>query len=166
LQICPFVVADSQVDSHHLILERFTQFTMKRIFPYITLVLIIVLVSSFITAAAPLPVTTFMLVRGLPLTMNVGDTSTVVIEVESNVPFIFAQALPAMQFPGRGVVGAVGDHVGQGTTATLEVTFTAKESTSDFPNSPGYSPVSVTVGVRYPGGYVVAQRYDFVVTVP
>ncbi len=166
MQICSFVVADSRVDSHHLILERFTQFTMKRIFSYITLVLIMALVSSLITAAAPLPVTTFELVSGLPSTMNVGDTSTVVIEVQSNVPFIFAQALPAMQFPGRGVVGAVGDHVGQGTTATLEVTFTAKESTNDFPNSPGYSPVSVTVGVRYPGGYVVAQRYDFVVTVP
>jgi hypothetical protein len=139
---------------------------MKRIFPKIVLMLVIVLLSSFITAAAPLPVTTFTLVQGLPSTMNVGETFTVIVEVESDVPFIFAQALPAMQFPGRGVVGAVGDHVGQGTTATLEVTFTAKESTSDFPNSPGYSPVSVTVGVRYPGGYVVAQRYDFVVTVP
>jgi len=141
---------------------------MKRIFPKIVLMLVIVLLSSFITAAAPLPVTTFTLVQGLPSTMNVGETFTVVVEVESvsDVPFIFAQALPAMQFPGRGVVGAVGDHVGQGTKATLEVTFTAKESTSDFPNSPGYSPVSVTVGVRYPGGYVVAQRFDFVVTVP
>jgi len=139
---------------------------MKRNYLKITLVLVLVLVSSLITAAAPLPVTTFTLVRGLPSTMNVGETFTVVVEVESDVPFIFAQALPAMQFPGRGVVGAVGDHVGQGSTATLEVTFTAKESTSDFPNSPGYSPVSVTVGVRYPGGYVVAQRYNFVVTVP
>ena len=139
---------------------------MKRNCLKFTLVLVLVLVSSLITAAAPLPVTTFTLVRGLPSTMNVGETFTVVVEVESDVPFIFAQALPAMQFPGRGVVGAVGDHVGQGTTATLEVIFTAKESTSDFPNSPGYSPVSVTVGVRYPGGYVVAQRYNFVVTVP
>ena len=139
---------------------------MKRNYLKITLVLVLVLVSSLITAAAPLPVTTFTLVRGLPSTMNVGETFTVVVEVESDVPFIFAQALPAMQFPGRGVVGAVGDHVGQGSPATLEVTFTAKESTSDFPNSPGYSPVSVTVGVRYPGGYVVAQRFNFVVTVP
>jgi len=141
---------------------------MKQNYLKITLVLVLVLVSSLITAAAPLPVTTFTLVQGLPSTMNVGETFTVVVEVESerDVPFIFAQALPAMQFPGRGVVGAVGDHVGQGTNATLEVTFTAKESTNDFPNSPGYSPVSVTVGVRYPGGYVVAQRFNFVVTVP
>ena len=141
---------------------------MKRNFLKITLVLVLVLVSSLTTAAAPLPVTTFTLVQGLPSTMNVGETFTVVVEVESerDVPFIFAQALPAMQFPGRGVVGAVGDHVGPGTTAMLEVTFTAKESTSDFPNPPGYSPVSVTVGVRYPGGYVVAQRYNFFVTVP
>ena len=143
---------------------------MKQNYLKITLVLVLVLVSSLITAAAPLPVTTFTLVQGLPPTMNVGETFNVVVEVESHgdvpLPFIFAQALPAMQFPGRGVVGAVGDHVGQGTKATLEVTFTAKESTNDFPNSPGYSPVSVTVGVRYPGGYVVAQRFDFVVTVP
>ena len=139
---------------------------MKRNFLKITLVLVLVLVSSLMTAAAPLPVTTFTLVQGLPSTMSVGETFTVIVAVESDVPFTYAQALPAMYFPGRGVVGAVGDHVGRGTTATLEVTFTAKESTSDFPNSPGYSPVSVTVGVRYPGGYVVAQRYNFVVTVP
>jgi hypothetical protein len=88
------------------------------------------------------------------------------VQVKSDQPFLFAQALPTAEFPGRGVVGAAGDHVGAGTSATLEVAFTAKNSTATFANSPGFSPVSVVVGVRYPGGYVVTQRYDFVVTVP
>src|SRR6185436_6247606 len=139
---------------------------IKKFFSLFCLVALMVLMTGVLSAAAPMPVTTFTLVQGLPSTMNVGDKYTVVVEVNSDQPFLFAQALPAMQFPGRGVVGAAGDHVGQGTTATLEVTFTAKNSTNDFANTPGYSPVSVTVGVRYPGGYVTAQRYEFIVTVP
>jgi len=139
---------------------------LKKIISVIGLIGLLALMTGVVSAAAPTPVTTFTLVSGLPTTMNVGDTNTVVVRVTSDQQFLFAQALPAMQFPGRGVVGAMGDHVGRGATATLEVTFTAKESTSDFPNSPGYSPVSVTVGVRYQGGYVAVQRYDFVVTVP
>ena len=138
----------------------------KRIFSIIGLVALMVLLTGVLTAAAPVPVTTFTLVQGLPETMNVGDTATVIVRVDSDQPFIFAQALPAMYFPGRGVVGAKGDHVGQGTSATLEVTFTAKDPTNDFANAVGYAPVSVTVGVRYQGGYVAVQRYNFVVTVP
>lgn len=143
----------------------------KRILAFIGLMALMVLLTGVLTAAAPVPVTTITLVQGLPAVMNVGDTATVKVQVESDQPFIFAQALPAAYFPGRGVVAAQGDHVGQNTQAMLEITFTAKDSTADFPGTPtspngGVAPVSVTVGVRYAGGYVAVQRYDFNVQVP
>lgn len=135
----------------------------KRILSFLGLVVLMVLMTGVLTAATPVPVTTFKLVQGLPEVMNVGDTATVVVRVESDQPFIFAQALPSQFFPGRGVVAAQGDHAGQGTSATLSVTFYAKTSTA---NLGGVAPVSVVVGVRYAGGYVVVQRYDFAVQVP
>lgn len=135
----------------------------KRFFSFIGLVALMVLMTGVLSAAAPMPVTTLTLVQGLPAVMNVGDTATVIIKVESDQPFIFAQALPAEFFPGRGVVAAQGDHVGQGTTATLSVPFHAKTSTADFG---GAVPLSVSVGVRYGGGYIVVQQYNFTVQVP
>src|SRR5512143_3167025 len=101
----------------------------KRFFSLIGLVALMVLLTGVLTAAVPVPATTFTLVQGLPDTMNVGDTNTVVVRVDSDQQFIFAQALPSEFFPGRGVVAAQGDHVGQGTTATLSVPFHAKTST-------------------------------------
>lgn len=139
---------------------------MKRIFPKIVLMLVIVLLSSFTTAAAPLPVTTFELVSGLPEIMNVGETYTVVVQVESDQPFSSIQALPSFMFPGKGVVAVQGgDRAGSGTSATLEVTFKAKSSTANFPGG-GVAPVHVVLGVRYAGGYVAVQDYLFNVTVP
>jgi hypothetical protein len=138
---------------------------MKRNFPYIILVLIIVLTTSLLTAAAPMPNTTFILVQGLPSTMNVGETYTVTVQVESDQEFISAQALPSFQFPGRGVVALQGgDHAGRGTSAALEITFKAKNSTSAMPG--GVAPVYAVVGVRYGGGYVAVQEYLFNVSVP
>ena len=85
------------------------------------------------------------------------------IEVTSDQPFIFAQALPTEYFPGRGVVGNRGDHEPGGTSALLEVTFTAKGSTAKFG---GAVPVSVVAGARYQGGVTMSQRFDFMVNVP
>ncbi len=128
--------------------------------------LVIVLLSSFITAAAPLPVTTFELVSGLPEIMNVGETYTVVVQVESDQQFSSILALPSFMFPGKGVVAVQGgDRAGSGTSATLEVTFKAKSSTANFPGG-GVAPVHVVIGVRYGGGYVAVQDYLFNVTVP
>ena len=138
----------------------------KRIFSFLGIVALMALMTGLLTAGAPMPTTNIKLVQGLPPHMNVGETATVIVEVTSDTPFLYAQALPSMFFPGRGVVAAAGDHVGKGTTATLEVTFTAKNPTDDFANAPGYAPVSVIAGVRYPGGYVVSERFDFVITVP
>ena len=136
----------------------------KRIFSLLGLVALMVLLTGVLTAAAPVPVTTITLVGdGLPAVMNVGDTSVVVVQVDSDQQFIFAQALPSEYIPGRAVVASQGDHVGQGTTATLSVPFYAKTSTDKFG---GQVLVHVTVGVRYSGGYVAVQRYDFLVQVP
>jgi len=135
----------------------------KKIFSIIGLTALMVLMTGVLAAAAPVPVTAFTLEQGLPETMNVGDTATVVVRVESDQTFLFAQALPSEYFPGRGVVAAQGDRAGQGTTAELSVPFTAKTSTQNYG---GTVLVSVSVGVRYSNGYVATQRYDFYVNVP
>ncbi|MBI3166327.1 MAG: hypothetical protein HYZ24_16710 [Chloroflexi bacterium] len=136
----------------------------KKILSSLGLLLLISLLTGALTAAAPAPNVTFTLVSGLPATMNVGDTATVVVEVTSDQEFNSATMLPDLYFPGRGVVSVQGgDRAGRGNTATLEITFKAKGSTADLG---GAVPVSVVAGVRYPGGNVVVQRYDFNVTVP
>lgn len=124
-----------------------------------------ILMVSLLTAAAPTPNVTISVVQELPETMNVGDTSTVIIHVESDQPFVSATALPSFQFPGKGVVAVQGgDRAGSGTSATLEVTFLAKSSTARMPG--GVAPVFVVVGVRYPGGYVEMREYLYYVSVP
>jgi len=139
---------------------------MKRIFPSVILTLVLVLTMVNTAAAAPLPVTTFTLVQGLPSTMNVGETYTVIVQVESDLEFNGVQALPSFMFPGKGVVAVQGgDHAGRGTSAVLEVTFQAKSSTANFPGG-GVAPVHVVVGARYAGGFVAVQDYLFNVTVP
>jgi len=138
---------------------------MKRIFSTVGLALLMVLMTGVLTAAAPLPNVTFNLVQGLPSTMNIGDTYTVVVEVASDTAYNAAMALPSFQYPGKGVVAVQGgDHAGSGTTATLAVTFTAKTDTSKMPNNEDI--VHVVVGARFKGGYVAAQDYTFYVTVP
>ena len=135
---------------------------MKRLFSALTLSILIV---SLLTAASPTPDTTFTLVEGLPETMNVGDTYTVIVQVESDQEFLSAQALPSFQYPGKGVVAVQGgDRTGRGTAATLEVTFQAKSPTARMQD--GVAPVHIVVGVRYPGGYVAVQEYLFDVRVP
>ena len=137
----------------------------KKIVSIVGLFVLMVLVTGALTAAAPMPNTTFTLVQGLPSIMNVGDTYTVVVQVDSDQEFISAQALPSFQFPGKGVVAVQGgDRMGSGTSATLEITFKAKSSTAKMPD--GFAPVYVVVGVRYGGGYVAVQEYIFNVTVP
>lgn len=137
----------------------------KRIISLLGLVAMMVLLTGVLTAAAPVPVTNFTLVQGLPSVMKVGDTVTVVVQVASDQQFTSAQAMPDFQYAGKGVVAVQGgDRVGQNTNATLQLTFKAKGSTAKMPG--GIVPVSVVVGVRYGGGYVAVQQYDFTVRVP
>jgi hypothetical protein len=136
--------------------------SMKRFFPVLILAILTVLL---LTAATPVPNTTFTLVHGLPTTMNVGDVRTVVIDVGSDQEFISVTALPSFQYAGKGVVAVQGgDRSGRGTSTTLEVTFKAKSSTAQMEG--GVAPVYVVVGVRYGGGYVAVQEYLFYVAVP
>ena len=138
----------------------------KRIFSLIGLVALMVLLTGTLSAAAPVPAPTFTLVQGdMPSVMNVGDTYTVIVRVDSDQQFTSAQAMPDFQYAGKGVVAVKGgDRTGSGTSATLEVTFKAKSSTAKMPG--GVVPVSVVVGVRYGGGYVEVKQYDFTVQVP
>lgn len=137
----------------------------KRLFSLIGLIVALALEAGVLSAAAPMPVTNITLVSGLPAVMNVGDTYTVVVQVNSDQKFTSAQAMPDFQYPGKGVVAVQGgSRLGQGTTATLKVTFKAKSSTSKMTN--GVAPVAVVVGVRYGSGYVAVQRFDFNVKVP
>ncbi|HKY53787.1 MAG TPA: hypothetical protein VJM08_05735 [Anaerolineales bacterium] len=138
---------------------------MKRIFPSVILSFVLALTLASTAVAAPTPVTTITLVQGLPVTMSIGETRTVIIQVESDLEFNTVQALPSFMFPGKGVVAVQGgDRAGRGTSATLEVTFQAKSSTANFPG--GVAPVHVVVGVRYAGGFVAVQDFQFNVTVP
>jgi len=135
---------------------------MKRFF---SILVVSVLTVSLLSAAVPVPNTTFTLVQGLPATMNVGETYTVIVQVGSDQQFISAHALPSFQYPGKGVVAVQGgSRVGSGTSATLAITFQAKSPTARMPG--GAVPVYAVVGVRYGGGYVAVQEYVFNVTVP
>lgn len=153
----------------------------KKLLSIIGPLVLAVLLTVTLTAAAPAPAVTpnvtFELVSGLPPTLNVGQTATVVVQVTSDQEFLFAQMLPTFFFPGRGVTATNtgGDRVHGSTTATLEITFIAKQSTADLPNegacpTGGVAPVAVVAGVRYPGGYVASQRFPatgfFCVAVP
>lgn len=138
---------------------------MKKLSSIAGLIGLAILMTGLLTAAATVPNTTFTLVSGLPSTMNVGETYTVVVRVDSDIPFSSVHANPSFQFPGKGVVAVQGgDRAGSGTSATLEITYKAKSDTSRMPG--GYAPVYFVVGARYGGGVVVVQEYQFNVTVP
>lgn len=135
---------------------------MKKFFSALVLSFLMV---SLLTAAAPVPNTTFEVVQGLPATMNVGDVYTVVVQVTSDQPFTSVTAMPSFFYPGKGVVAVQGgDRAGSGNSATLTVTFMAKSPTARMTD--GVAPVHVVVGARYRGGYVATQDFLFEVTVP
>src|ERR1041384_2569704 len=150
----------------------------KRICSMVGLLILMVLMTGMLAAAAPLPNTSIELLEPEELrvlndpqappptlTMNVGESLTVRIQVKSDQEFISAMVLPSFQFPGKGVVAVQGgDHAGRGTSATLQITFKAKGSTAAMPG--GVAPVHVVVGVRYDGGYVAVREYIFNVAVP
>ncbi|HSB02040.1 MAG TPA: hypothetical protein VLE49_15430 [Anaerolineales bacterium] len=132
---------------------------------FLSILCLTVVVAGFLTAAAPMPTTTFTLVQGLPATMNVGESYTVIVQVESDQPFLFAQGMPSPYYPGRGVVALRGaDHQAGGTTATLQLTFIAKSSTAEMRD--GVAPVHFVAGARYAGGYTAMQDFLFNVVVP
>ena len=136
----------------------------KRIVSMVGLLVLMVIMTGVLTAAAPMPNTTFTLVQGLPATMKVGETYKVIVDVNSDQEFTSIQALPSFQFPGKGIVAVQGgDRTVSGTSARLELTFKAKSPTAKMPE--GVAPVYVVLGVRYGGGYVAVQEYLFNIAV-
>lgn len=111
------------------------------------------------------------------LELGVGESYTFEIEVKSGEPFILAMAMTDAYYPGRGVFWHGNDAAHQGTSATLYLTMTGKNSTADLPAvcdwpepgvcwPEGVAPVSIVAGVRYPGGLIISERFDFGVVVP
>ena len=139
---------------------------MKKLLHIVALALLatLVVVSTATAARGPQPPVTFTLVHGLPATMQVGQSYTVTVQVTASERFNLAMALPDDQFPGKGVVAHGADRASAGTSATLEITFTAKSSTAAMPG--GKDQLAVVAGVRTPRGQTVMQRFDFSVTVP
>jgi len=141
---------------------------MKRTLKFTLIILVIAMLMLSISAATT-PTTTFTLISGLPAIMHVGDTATVVVQVNSAPAFDFvsAMALQDDQYPGRGVVSIGRDRIdrtGRGNSATLKITFTAKSSTANFAG--GVDLVSVVAGANYANGGRASQRFDFTVQVP
>lgn len=140
---------------------------MKKLFSYIGLALMMVLMTGVLTAADPVPTVTFELVQGLPATMNIGETYTAVVKVTSDTQYNWVAARPSFLYAGKGVVagqGNGGERAGAGTEALLEVAYTAKSDTSKMPN--GETIVYLVVGARFKGGYVASEQFQFNVIVP
>ena len=114
--------------------------------------------------AAAAPNVTFNVLTPLPANMVAGQTYDFVVEVTSNTEFISVMAQPSQFYPGRYLTAQGVSRDGAGTSTLIIVTYTAKSSTADLPG--GVAPVSVTVGVRFQGGAVIVQRYDYNVSVP
>ena len=130
---------------------------------FLALVLILVTVAAAPTPP-PAPNVTFTVITPLPDTMTVGQSYDFVVQITSDTPFISATAMPDMFFPGRYVTAHGASRSGAGTSATLIVTWTAKASTTGLPG--GVAPLAIVAGLRFQGGVVVAQRYDYNVSVP
>jgi hypothetical protein len=103
------------------------------------------------------------------LELEVGESYTFEIQVTSDERFVLAIALGDEYYPGRGIFFNGNDTAHQTSTAILHLTVTGKESTADLApvgnGPPGVAPAGVVVGVRFAGGQVISQRYDFVVKV-
>lgn len=111
------------------------------------------------------------------LELEVGEAYTFDIQITSDDPFILAIALTDAYYPGRGVSWHGNDIAHHATSATLHLTMKSKNSTAglaavcDWPEPgtcwpEGVAPVSIVVGVRYKGGLVIVERFDFAAVVP
>jgi hypothetical protein len=111
------------------------------------------------------------------LELAVGESHTFDIQVTSSDPFLLAMVLPDQYYPGRGLFIRGGDRAGRDSTALLQLTITGKQPTAglepvlgwpvagfEWPEG-GVAPVSLAVGVRFPGGLVYGEHFTFAVLV-
>ncbi len=138
---------------------------MKRLLGLIGLIALLVLMVPLASTAVSPPITIDLLnppEEGL-LELAVGESYTFDIEVTTNEPFILAVVLGDQYYPGRGVFLHGIDTAHQTTSALLQLTITGKEPTDFLPD--GVAPVAIVAGVRYQGGVVYSERFDFSVLV-
>jgi hypothetical protein len=111
------------------------------------------------------------------LELEVGETHTFEIRVKQGDPFVLAMAMPDAYYPGRSIIWHGNDIVYHDDSALLQLTMKATSSTADLeavsewpePGTEwpeGVAPVSIVVGVRFVGGAVLSERFDFYVVVP
>jgi hypothetical protein len=138
---------------------------MKGMPSLIALIALLVLIVSVGSAAVSPPVTIELLNlsgEGL-LKLAVDESYTFDIEVTASEPFILAMVLGDQYYPGQGVFLHGIDAARRTTSALLHLTITGKESTDSLPD--GVAPVAIVAGVRYQGGIVYSERFDFNVLV-
>ncbi len=97
------------------------------------------------------------------LHLNVGESYTFDIAIDSDTQFIQAIALVDQYFPGRGVRDQGAKIVVAQTSRVLHVTVTGVSATARAAN--GTYPIALVVGVRYGGGQVVYQAFPIYVIV-
>lgn len=154
---------------------------MKRFLVAIGVVTAIVLLTTVpASQATTSPSATITLLNPPPsglLELDVGESYTFDVEITSDEPFVLALALPNQYYPGRGIKWHGCDQATHSTSALLHLTMRGKGSTADLPAvddwpgpgvdwPEGVAPISLVVGVRYKGGYVVAEAFSFAVVVP
>lgn len=142
-------------------------------------VMVVLLVCASTVQAQQVPDVRFRLVKKPPggtLELDVGESHTFEIHITSSEPFNLAMVMVDEYYPGRSVFSTK-DQAHGGTEATLYVTLTGKSSTADlwavcdwpepgicWPD--GVAPISLATGVRFEGGGVAAERFNFAVVVP
>ena len=155
---------------------------MKKIVAALSVMMLAVLLLCALFSEAVAAPSVAITVLGLPpenepLVLAVGQTHTFYIQVESDEPFILAMAMPDAYYPGRGISWHKGDRAHHADSALLQLTMTGKKPTAglpavdDWPESgydwpEGVAPVSITAGVRYKKGVVMAEQFPFAVVVP
>jgi hypothetical protein len=136
-----------------------------------SIIVFFVLIIGLLIASAPTQMvianpTVTIEVLNLPtgdLELDEGESYTFNIEITSDDPFILAIAMTDAYYPGRGVFWHGSDRASKTSSATLHLTIKGKESTASLPD--GVAPIAIVAGVRFKGGVVYSERFDFNVRV-
>ena len=152
---------------------------MKRAFSTVGIVVAIALLTCMASSAAADNATiTLVNDPGDLLGLDIGESYTFEIEIESDAEFVLAMAMPDVYYPGRAIVFSGNDIAHRDNSAILHLTMTGKGSTADFAEVCGWPdpdtecwpegtvPVSIVVGARYRAGVVDQERFSFAVVVP
>jgi hypothetical protein len=113
---------------------------------------------------------------GQLLELDVGESYTFDIRITSDDAFVLAMAMTDVYYPGRGIRRGANATAHRATSAVLHLTVTGKSSTVGLPEvydwpepgidwQEGTAPVSIVAGVRYKGGVVISERFNFTVAV-